>query len=699
MLFKFKKILKTIIGKLIELIERYELRHYDLDESDDSKKILDSIQLPEDFEVLSDTGYIKATHIHKTQPYIVYELSLVNGMSLECADRHLIQTNAGLKYVKDLTNDDFIQTTEGLIKVQSINKLPYKLCMYDLSVDSDDHLYYTNNILSHNTTTISAFLSWMIVFHADRNILIVANKEKTSIEIVDKIINIFKGLPFFLKPGCESFGKTGFVLDNGSKIISSATTNTSSIGFTIHCVLLDEFAHIPENIVNNFWRSVYPTLSSSLVSQCIITSTPNGTTNKFYEIWSNAITGQNSFVPMRTDYWEVPGHDSEWAERQKRDFGEEEFAQEFELQFNVTSKMLIKAEDLQFIDKIRKDFVQKEIYGLGPKAEYVNNEYIRWHPGFDPNSVKENDKFVFLIDLAEGNQDPSIVAKSKTKTPDSNTINIFKVVPTSVANMRRYAYKGCKIENAFRFIQVGVFECNTEDEVYCAKVASTLAYDWLHDDDRESVRLMIEMNFNGKSFTTTFQLHEKYYDGTIQRTYHTKPTPGEVRRRRLGFKTTNTKEYYCLRGLRLINMKRIIVSDNPTFEQMKAFGYVKGRLKGIACHDDLSMPVFNHIPRMLDDATFIEWLENALDQYEDETLKYQLNQILEKWDLDNPDISDNEFNSMYGINNNQSIIPGTLGSLGTYPTNNWPEQNPYSESMTNKTYSSLINGTNIYIKR
>lgn len=86
------------------------------------------------------------------------------------------------------------------------------------------------------TTTVSSFLAWMIVFHIDRNILIVANKEKTAIEIVDKIINVFKGLPFFLKPGCDNFGKTGLKLDNGSKIISSATTNTASIGFTIHCV-------------------------------------------------------------------------------------------------------------------------------------------------------------------------------------------------------------------------------------------------------------------------------------------------------------------------------------------------------------------------------------------------------------------------------------------------------------------------------
>ena len=695
----FKRLLKNIIGKTIELIEKYELRHYSLNENNIDKKIIDTIPVT-NLEVLSDKGYVSVTYIYKTQPYTVYELILENNNKLECADNHLVLTNSGLKYVKELTILDFVQTCEGFIKVKSITKLPYKLCMYDLSIDSEDHLYYTNNILSHNTTTVASFLTWMILFHSDRNILVVANKEKTSIEIVDKIINIFKGLPFFLKPGCSNFGKTGLVLDNGSKIISSATTNTASIGFTIHCVLLDEFAHIPENIVNNFWRSVYPTLSSSLVSQCIITSTPNGTTNKFYEIWSKAIRGENSFVPLRTDYWEVPGHDEAWAEQQRKDFGEEEFAQEFELQFNVSSKMILKASDLQFIEKIRTDFVHKQIYGFEDKVSaYLNDEHLRWHPKFDPNNIKEDDKFIFLIDLAEGNQDSESFGKSRTKTPDSNTINIFKVVPTSIANLRRYASRSCKAQDAFRFIQVGVFECNTEDETCCAKVASALAYDLMQDDERESVRLMIEMNFNGKSFTTTFQQHERYYDGTIQKTYHTKPVPGEKQRRRLGFKTTTTKEHYCMKGLKLINMKRIIISDNPTFEQMKAFGYVKGKLKGIACHDDLSMPVFNHISRMLDDATFIEWLDNALDNLKDEDLKFKFNQLIKKWEMDNPEISDTQFNAMYGLsenNNSIGMLPDNIGAPNPYSSaagvfnpysTNGNMSNPYSSETTLNPYN------------
>ena len=682
-----RRLLKNIIGKSIELIEKYEYKNLNLDESDITKKIIDTKQLS-NVKVLSDTGYVPVTEIHKTQPYTVYEVRTSSGKTIEGADIHLVYRQTYTEtsiinesvWVKDLNVGDYILTKDGPEQVVSIYKAPYKLSMYDLSINSQEHRYYTNDILSHNTTTVSAFLSWMLIFHADRNILVVANKEDTAIEIVDKITNIFKGLPYFLKPGCINFGKTGLRLENGSRILSSATTNTASIGFTIHCILLDEFSHIPDNIVNNFWRSVYPTLSSSKVSQCIITSTPNGTTNKFYDIWSHAIEKTNSFIPIRTDYWEVPSHDDAWAAQMRADFGDEEFAQEFELQFNINSKMLLKASDLQFMERLCVDFENKPIYGISNK--YIHDENIKWHPNFDPNNIEENDKFVFLVDLAEGTAEQDKKFKNKKQTPDSNTINIFKVVPNSLLNMKKYANKSCKVIDAFRYIQVGYYECNYEDEQYCANVCSALAYDLMRDDERESVRVMVEMNFNGKSFVQTMQTHPKYYDGTILRTYHTKPVPGEKQRKRLGFKTTANKEYFCLRGAKLINMRRIVVRDNATYNQMKSFGYVKGKLQGIACHDDMSMPVFNHIPRMLVEEYFVEWLDDILMNLENELQKYAINMLIELHDMDNPEISDSEFNAMY--DRSDSIMPYSEAtqSMNPYSENNMGGFGGYSGSLS-----------------
>ena len=552
---------------------------------------------------------------------------------------------------------------------------------------------------SGKTTTVSSFLSWMLVFHPDRNILVVANKEDTAIEIVDKITNIFKGLPYFLKPGCENFGKTGLKLENGSRILSSATTNTASIGFTIHCVLLDEFAHIADNIVANFWRSVYPTLSSSKISQCIITSTPNGTTNKFYDIWSKALEKKNSFVPIRTDYWEVPSHDDEWAAQMRADFGDEEFAQEFELQFNINSRMLLKADDLKFLGYFKREFVHKPI---DIDNQYLNDDRLVWHPNFDPNDIDENDKFIFIVDLAEGNGDDSEKFKNKEKAPDYNSINIFKLVLNSPCNMKKYSARSCNVTDAFRYIQVGKFSTNAEDETYAGNVCAALAYDLMRDDVRENVKVMVEMNFNGKSFVQSMQKHPEYSDSTLLRTYHTKPIPGEKQRRRIGFKTTGNKEYYCLKGAKMISMHRIIVTDVDTYTQMQSFGYVKGKLKGIACKDDLSMPVFNHITRMLDEETYVEWLDDILFNHNDVAKKFIINNLIEEFDMENPETSDREFSTMYGTgssnilgqnNFSQATNPYSemsLPSLSSIGYSSANAANPYSSGNYGMTYSSLI---------
>ena len=527
----------------------------------------------------------------------------------------------------------------------------------DLVLPVNRNIVWMSARQSGKTTTIAVFLSWMLIFHIDRNILIVANKEKTAIEIVDKIINIFKGLPFWLKPGTEQWGKTALKLDNGSKILSSATTNTASIGFTIHCVLLDEFAHIPDNIVNNFWRSVYPTLSSSRVSQCIITSTPNGTTNKFYEIVSGAIEKKNSFRYIRTDYWEVPGHDDEWAAQMKADFGEEEFAQEFELQFNKNSKMLMKSEDMNFTDRLVKQYVHKTIY---VNNQYVNDEHITWHPDFDPNNIDENDIFVFLVDIAEGNGDPDERFQTKEKTPDANTINMFKVVLNSPSNIKRYSNLSCRTQDCIRFVQIGKYKNSSEDEIQAARVCSALSYNLFKDHERNNVRVMVEMNFNGKSFFEEFKRHQLYTGSTVLKTYHKKPIPGEQQKRKYGFKTTTNKEHYCIKGNKLISMHRTIVTCVDTFEQMKSFGYVRGKIKGIACHDDLSMPVFNHIPRMLDEKTFISWIDEYIQFKAERTKVYIINSIIQKWAMDNPEMSDDDFAGLYNLD--EQVTPNQSNS-------------------------------------
>lgn len=525
------------------------------------------------------------------------------------------------------------------------------------------------------TTTTAAYMSWYLCFHTDRNVGIMANKEKTAKEIVDKVTQVFKGLPYFLKPGCLNFGKFGFSLDNGCNLISSATTASASIGFTLNGILyLDEFAHIPKNIMDPFWRSVYPTLSSSNVAQCIITSTPNGMDNKFFDIWDKANREENSFIPIRVDYWEVPGHDEAWAEQFKKDLGEEEFAQEFQLQFNVSSSMLIKSSDLSFINKIKKEYRYVEIEGL---EKYEN---LKWVEGFNPNNISDNDYFLFSIDTAEGKEEGE-----KKKDNDSNIVNIFKIVPNSRANIKRLFNKEndeTSIKSCFRLIQVGQYEDKFKDEAAAAILTRTLIFDVFKcgimnpstQFIRDNCRVLIEMNFNGKNFLTHFSSHPLYYEDVIISTYHTKPIPGETPKRKLGYKTTpGNKNYYCDKGIKLISNKIIIVNNPDALKQLSTFGKDKsGKYKGIASHDDIAMTILN-LSRAFDEDIFEEWLNNIFDNLQDEAVKYYINSLLERYAMDNPEMSDEQFNALYGLNSSIPYINNSFSS--NYPNYTYSQIN------------------------
>lgn len=654
--------LKCILGFIIQLIEKIELHDYALNENDISKKIIDTHEL-NSVEVMTDTGFEYATHIHKTQPYTVYIMELDNGYVLECADNHIVfDDNYNEVFVKNLYINQKILTNDGLHSVIKIQKMPYKLCMYDMTISSNNHRYYTNGILSHNTTTMAACLAWFLCFNDSKNAMVLANKQATAIEIVDKIIQIFRGLPFFLKPGALNFGKMGLTLDNGCKLLSSATTASTSIGFTIHWLMVDEFAHIPKNIIEPFWRSVYPTLSSSKLSRCTVISTPNGQ-NMFYDIYSKSSMGtsENSFKGLRIDYWRVPGHDDAWADAMRRDFGADLFAQEFELQFSVNSKMLLKGSDLQFMNRIKRDYIYKDLYA----GRMLENEKIKWHPNFDPLTIKQSDKFLFCIDLAEGKEYEDLV-KASDKPNDYGVINIFKLVPASLANIRsRNKDKKIETKDCFRAIQIGIYVDNEHDEEYLANITSNLMYNVFNTQEFDNVRLLVEMNFQGKNYVTHLKNHEEFYDDIIIKTYHSEPIPGEKRKKKYGYKTTTTKEYYCKKSAKLIEDRRIIPNETETILQLGSFGKIKGdKYGGIASHDDISITVLNTIPRAFEQENFIGWVEDLLVNHENVFYKYELNNLIQLWELNNPEISDTKFNILY--NNSTNINYNYINSPKTY---------------------------------
>ena len=175
-----------IIKFLIQIIEKIEYKKISLDEDDISKKILNSIGVL-DLKVKTDTGYERITDLHLTQPYRHYILK-TDSYLLSCADNHIVfDKDYNEVFVKDLKVGDLIWTESGLERVKSLKLDNFKSSMFDLTVDHQNHRFFTNGILSHNTISSAIFMLHTILFNNDKNIMIVANKGDTAVEIVDKI--------------------------------------------------------------------------------------------------------------------------------------------------------------------------------------------------------------------------------------------------------------------------------------------------------------------------------------------------------------------------------------------------------------------------------------------------------------------------------------------------------------------------------
>ena len=199
------------------------------------------------------------------------------------------------------------------------------------------------------TVTASIFNAWYLTFNYDKTTLLLANKSESTKEIIDKAKVVLENLPFFMKPGIIKYDVMNVRADNGCRLVGQSTTAKSGIGFTIHNLYLDEFAHVHPTIVDSFYENVYPTLSASKISRINITSTPNGF-NKFYEIYSEAEKGNNEYTPTRIDWWQHPDRDDAWFKRELGNLGSEEaFNRQYGNEFTSSSTLLLSPGTMKVI--------------------------------------------------------------------------------------------------------------------------------------------------------------------------------------------------------------------------------------------------------------------------------------------------------------------------------------------------------------
>lgn len=288
------------------------------------------------------------------------------------------------------------------------------------------------------TTTSAIFLLWYALFNTDKNTLVVGNKRKTAVEILDKTKKIFLELPFYLKPGINKWNEGEIVLDNGCRIMAEATTINSGISFTFHCVLWDEAAHVAPNIIDKFYNNLFPTITAGK-ARFMITSTQNGY-NLFYRLWTFAEQGLSEYAPFKTDWYEVPEwnpdkrcwepRDEKWHQQQIANYGSEEaFNKQFGTNFDINANTLISAKVFQKLRPIALKFVIKDL----PGVEYADRYY--WKPDFDPVEDLRKSHIVITIDISEGlHQDFTTYCFNRLIDKDGTTdcIGIFHANELSI---------------------------------------------------------------------------------------------------------------------------------------------------------------------------------------------------------------------------------------------------------------------------
>jgi len=179
------------------------------------------------------------------------------------------------------------------------------------------------------TTTAAAYFLWHTLFSDNKTVAVLANKEDAAMETLSRYQIMYENLPLWLQQGVKTWNKGSIELENGSKVITAATTSSGIRGKTISILYIDEAAIIPNNIADAFLTSVFPVVSSGTTTKILISSTPRGY-NHFWKLWNDAKEGRNGFITYEIHYSEVPGKNKKWAEEQRKTLGDVGFAQEVE---------------------------------------------------------------------------------------------------------------------------------------------------------------------------------------------------------------------------------------------------------------------------------------------------------------------------------------------------------------------------------
>ena len=291
---------------------------------------------------------------------------------------------------------------ENYCKIEHVDHglIPFKLFDYQKEMI----LSYVNNRNTicnlarqlGKTTCTAAFFCWYSIFNEHKTCGILGNKASLAREILNRYQIMYRNLPKFLQQGIVGWNKGSVALENGSRIITAATSGNAARGFSYSLLYLDEFAHVHTNIADEFLSSVFPTLSSGTTTKIIINSTPSGY-NLFHDMFVKAQQKRNDFNPIMYDWTARPDRDDKWMKSQLEVLGPDKFAQEHLVEFLGSQNTLIHA---RYIKVMTPDIPLSEQNGVTvyKKAEDGRKYLLVCDPA---EGTRRDDSAIIIYDITE----------------------------------------------------------------------------------------------------------------------------------------------------------------------------------------------------------------------------------------------------------------------------------------------------------
>jgi hypothetical protein len=279
----------------------------------------------------------------------------------------LKKANTPIEFTKDQIEQfikckkDPVYFAKNYIKIVSLDHglVPFNMYKFQekLIKNFHDHRFNVCKMprQSGKSTTVVSYLLHYALFNDNVNIAILANKASTARDLLGRLQLAYENLPKWMQQGVLIWNRGSLELENGSKILAASTSASAVRGGSYNIIFLDEFAFVPNHIAEDFFSSVYPTISSGQSTKLIIVSTPHGM-NHFYKIWHDAERSKNQYIPTEVHWSEVPGRDQVWKKQTIENTSEQQFQVEFEC---VSGETMI---DIRYTNGKTESINMEELY-------------------------------------------------------------------------------------------------------------------------------------------------------------------------------------------------------------------------------------------------------------------------------------------------------------------------------------------------